>query len=146
MNNNELLLALSDLLDKKLEPIHNRLEKIESIIENNILPRLDRIEATIEHDILPRLKKLELSTENDILPRLKKLEVCTENDILPRLKKLEVCTENDVLPRLRTIESCYLSTYKRYEAGNDQLDAMQIDIDIMKGVLLDHSEKLQRIS
>lgn len=131
MNNNELLLALSDLLDKKLEPIHNRLEKIESIIENNILPRLDRIEATIEHDILPRLKKLELSTENDILPRL---------------KKLEVCTENDVLPRLRTIESCYLSTYKRYEAGNDQLDAMQIDIDIMKGVLLDHSEKLQRIS
>ena len=131
MNNNELLLALSDLLDKKLEPIHNRLEKIESIIENNILPRLDRIEATIEHDILPRLKKL---------------EVCTENDILPRLKKLEVCTENDVLPRLRTIESCYLSTYKRYEAGNDQLDAMQIDIDIMKGVLLDHSEKLQRIS
>ena len=131
MNNNELLLALSDLLDKKLEPIHNRLEKIESIIENNILPRLDRIEATIEHDILPRLKKLELSTENDILPRL---------------KKMEVCTENDVLPRLRTIESCYLSTYKRYEAGNDQLDAMQVDIDIMKGVLLDHSEKLQRIS
>lgn len=131
MNNNELLLALSDLLDKKLEPIHNRLEKIESIIENNILPRLDRIETTIEHDILPRLKKVEDTIENDIAPRL---------------KKLEVCTENDVLPRLRTIESCYLSTYKRYEAGNDQLDAMQVDIDIMKGVLLDHSEKLQRIS
>lgn len=131
MNNNELLLALSDLLDKKLEPIHNRLEKIESIIENNILPRLERIEATIEHDILPRLKKV---------------EDAIENDITPRLKKLELSTENDVLPRLRTIESCYLSTYKRYEAGNDQLDAMQIDIDIMKGVLLDHSEKLQRIS
>ncbi len=131
MNNNELLLALSDLLDKKLEPIHNRLEKIESIIENNILPRLERIETTIEHDILPRLKKV---------------EDAIENDIAPRLKKLELSTENDVLPRLRTIESCYLSTYKRYEAGNDQLDAMQVDIDIMKGVLLDHSEKLQRIS
>lgn len=131
MNNNELLLALSDLLDKKLEPIHNRLEKIESIIENNILPRLERIETTIDHDILPRLKKV---------------EDAIENDITPRLKKLELSTENDVLPRLRTIESCYLSTYKRYEAGNDQLDAMQIDIDIMKGVLLDHSEKLQRIS
>ena len=131
MNNNELLLALSDLLDKKLEPIHNRLEKIESIIENNILPRLERIETTIDHVILPRLKKV---------------EDAIENDITPRLKKLELSTENDVLPRLRTIESCYLSTYKRYEAGNDQLDAMQIDIDIMKGVLLDHSEKLQRIS
>lgn len=49
MTDNELLLAISDMLDQKLEsnlkPIENRLARIELTLENNILPRLQTIES-----------------------------------------------------------------------------------------------------
>ncbi len=86
MSDNELLLAISDMMDKKLKPINDR------------------------------------------------------------LKKIELTQENVIIPRLNTIESCYTDTYKRYQSGIEQIDAMQSDIDIMKKVITEHSEKLQKIS
>ena len=45
MSDSELLLALSDMMDKKLTPINDKLKKIELVQENEILPRLQNIEA-----------------------------------------------------------------------------------------------------
>ncbi len=86
MTDNELLLAMSDMMDKKLEPL--------------------------------------------------------KGDI----KDIKLSLENDILPRLQNIESCYTTTYKRYQAGINQIEAMQADIDIIKKVVAEHSEKLQKIS
>lgn len=86
MTDNELLLAMSDMLDKKLKPVNDR------------------------------------------------------------LKKIELTQENDILPRLQNIEACYTSTYKRYQTGIEQLEAMQADIDVMKSVIREHSEKLQKLA
>lgn len=86
MSDNEFLLAISDMMDKKLQPINER------------------------------------------------------------LKRIELTQENEILPRLQTIESCYTDTYKRYQSGIAQIEAMQIDIDVMKSVIREHSEKLQKIS
>lgn len=86
MTDNELLLAMSDMLDKKLKPINDR------------------------------------------------------------LKKIELTQENDILPRLQNIESCYTSTYKRYQTGVEQIEAMQADIDVIKSVIREHSEKLQKLA
>ena len=84
MTDNELLLAMSDMLDKKLKPINDRLTKIELMQENE--------------------------------------------------------------PRLQTIESCYTSTFRRYQIGVEQIEAMQADIDVMKNVIREHSEKLQKLA
>lgn len=86
MTDNELLLAISDMLDKKLKPVNDR------------------------------------------------------------LKKIELTQENDILPRIQNIESCYTSTYKRYQTGVEQIEAMQADIDVMKKVIAEHSEKLQKLA
>lgn len=45
MTDNELLLAMSDMIDKKLKPVNDSLKKIELIQENDILPHLQNIEA-----------------------------------------------------------------------------------------------------
>ena len=49
MTDNELLLAISNIMDKKLKsslaPIENRLSKIELTLENDIKPRLQNIES-----------------------------------------------------------------------------------------------------
>lgn len=86
MTDNELLLAISDMMDKKLQPI--------------------------------------------------------KEDI----KSLKMQNENDILPRLQNIESCYTSTYRRYASGVGQLEAIQQDIELLKKVVSEHSEKLQKIS
>lgn len=70
--------------------------------------------------------------------KLKPLENITKN--------IELLLENDILPRLQNIESCYTSTYRKYANGVNKIEAMQTDIDIMKKVIQEHSEKLQKIS
>jgi len=61
------------------------------------------------------------------------------------VRDINLILENDVLPRLQNIESCYTSTYRRYKSGINQIESMQTDIDVMKKVLVDHSEKLKKI-
>ncbi|NBH86953.1 hypothetical protein D7X88_19185 [bacterium C-53] len=91
MTDNELLLAISDMMDKKLDA---RLQPIEN--------------------------------------RLKRIEI----DLL----------ENNVIPRLNTIESCYTDTYNRYKDYADKMEAAFADIELLKKVVTEHSEKLQKIS
>ncbi len=45
MSDNELLLAISSMLDEKLKPIEERIKKVEINQENEIMPRLRTIEA-----------------------------------------------------------------------------------------------------
>ena len=45
MTDNDLLLAISDIMDKKLKPVNDRLKKIELTQENDILLRLKNIES-----------------------------------------------------------------------------------------------------
>lgn len=45
MTDNELLLAMSNMMDKKLKPIQESITEIKLTQENDILPRLQNIEA-----------------------------------------------------------------------------------------------------
>lgn len=60
-----------------------------------------------------------------------------------RTKNIELLLENNVIPRINTIESCYTSTYRRYANGINQVEALQADMDIVKKVVTEHSEKLR---
>jgi len=97
MSDNELLLAISSMIDQKLKPISNMIDqKLEPI-----------------------------------------------ND---RLKRIELTQENDILPRLQNIESCYTSTFKRYQSSVELIESMQADIEVLKHVVTEHSEKLQKLA
>ena len=86
MSDNELLLAFSEMMDKKLEPIKTDIRDTKLLIENNILPRL------------------------------------------------------------QNIESCYTSTYRRYASGIEEMNALKADMEIVKKVVAEHSEKLQKLA
>ncbi|MCM1047610.1 MAG: hypothetical protein NC433_04210 [Clostridiales bacterium] len=64
-----------------------------------------------------------------------------------RLKRVEVdLLENNVIPRLNTIEACYTSTYNRYKDYADRMDNAFSDIELLKNVVSEHSEKLQKLA
>lgn len=85
-------------------------------------------------------------TDNELLLAISEMMDKKLKPVNDRLKKIELTQENEILPRLQNIEACYTSTYKRYQTGTEQIEAMQADIDVMKSVIREHSEKLQKIS
>lgn len=97
MTDNELLLAISEMMDKKLkselQPLKNDLQSVKDEVH-----------------------------------------------------QIKLYQENIILPRLNTIESCYTDTYNRYKNYADKIESVFDDIEILKKVVAEHSEKLQKIS
>lgn len=120
MSNNELLLAISKMMDDKLKPIYVRLDKIEARLDG-LEVRMDRLET--------RMDRLEARMDQ------------AELDI----KKIQVTQENEILPRLQNIEACYTSTYNRYARGVEKMEQTTQDIGLMKTVIIEHSDKLHKM-
>ncbi len=129
MKDNELLSAIEDLLDRKLdEKLDSRLKPIETDIKE------------MKTDI--RTLKGEMKeVKTDIQTMKTEIYVMKED-----IQRINLFQENVILPRLNTIESCYTDTYKRYQIYNERMETAFDDIDILKKVVAEHSEKLQRIS
>lgn len=87
-----------------------------------------------------------MSLTNDDLLAISNIVQAQINPLKTDIQDIKVTLENDVLPRLQNIESCYISTYRRYSNGINQIEAMQSDIDIMKKVITEHSSKLQQLA
>lgn len=122
MSNTELLTAISDIMDQKLE------EKVIPQIKN-LEERFDGLEERFD-GLEERFDGLE--------ERFDGLE--------GRVKNIEITLENDVVPRLSHIEQCYIDTFERYQKGIDKLDNMQRDIDVIKITVTGHSEELNKIT
>lgn len=89
-------------------------------------------------------------TNEDLLAISQLLDTKLDAKLQPienRLKRIEVdLLENNIIPRLNTIESCYIDTYNRYKDYADKMEAAFADIELLKKVVSEHSEKLQKIS
>ena len=89
-------------------------------------------------------------TNEDLLAISQLLDNKLKSNLAPienRLTNIELTLENNILPRLQNIESCYTSTYKRYQSGANQIEAMQMDIEVlMKKAIAEHSEKIQKLA
>ena len=62
------------------------------------------------------------------------------------LHLVRLCQENMILPRLNTIESCYTDTYTRYKEYADRMDSTFSDVDLLKRVVAEQSEKIQKLA
>ncbi len=152
MTDNEILSSLSNML----QPIQNTIKKMDLDIQvlKDDVHGLKRDMVEVKQDVQElkqdmvevkkKVQRLEDKVEN-LEKNVHKLEHTTEK-IETRIIKLEIIHENDILPRLQDIEACYTSTYRRYQAGVEQIDELQMDVDVVKTVLIEHSEKLQKIS
>lgn len=154
MANEELLLAISEMMDTKLaanlKPIENRLDRIEERLDlievrlDRVEERLDKVEERLDR-IEERLDKVEERLDhveekiNKVEGRIKRVET--------KVVKIEVdLLENNVVPRLNTIEACYTSTYQRYQDHADQMDSVYENIKLLNQTVIKHSQILKKIS
>ncbi|MDE7020068.1 MAG: hypothetical protein K2P23_04075 [Lachnospiraceae bacterium] len=141
MTNNELLLSISDMIDSKLNAglrlMKNEMQDMKGELQTEL--------RTMEQGLRSDMQKMEQELRSDIQglrSDMQKMEQELKSDI----HMLKLCQENLILPRLNTIESCYTDTYRRYRDDADQMEAVSADVDIMKKVIAEHSQRLQKLA
>lgn len=122
---NEDLLAISQIVDKRLEIRLKPIEKDISALDDKVNALDDKVNALDNKFI-------------DLNHRVESLESGLHN--------VRLFQENIILPRLNTIESCYLDTFNRYQKNADKMEIVYEDVDLLKKVAADHSEKLQKLA
>ena len=126
MSNHELLLAISSMLDTKLQAefqalrveLHEEIQAVRSELR-------EEIQAV-------RSELQEIKTEQQLLKE--------------ELHRMKLYQENVIMPRLNTIEACYTGTYRRYARYVEKMEAVFQDVEVLKVVVAEHSEKLQKLA
>lgn len=95
-------------------------------------------------------------TNEDLLAISQLLDVKLKAELEPLKKdiksikdeqtRINLIIENDIQHDIRLLAENYVPAKKRYEKSTAQTEAIQADIDVLKKVVTDHSEKPQKIS
>lgn len=140
MKEKKLLGAIAELLDQKLD------EKLDEKLDSKLKPletNFQKLESDVR-ELKTDVQGLKSDVEG-LKTNVQKMQ--TEIYVMKEdIHKINLFQENVILPRLNTIESCYTDTYKRYRTYNERMETAFEDIDMLKRVVANHSEKLQVVS
>ena len=126
MDNNELLLAISDMMDQKLDSVHVRMDTM----ENKLDSKIDAVEHRLSEDINALDGKIDTADER----------------LSQGMRDINITLENVVIPRISHIEQCYLDTSERYIKETGRINGLVADVQVIKSVVQNHSEQLRKIS
>ncbi len=146
MTDNELLLAISNMMDAKLEPVNNEIQGIKGELQGikGEIRDLKEDVQVLKEDVQVLKEDVQVLKE-DVQVLKEDVQVLKEDvaDLKIRVKKIELTQETQILPQLNTIQECYISTYNRYKTSVDDYEEMKLDISVLKNVVAQHSEKLR---
>ena len=152
MTDNELLLALSYMLDTKLK---SELQPLRNDLRNEMQALRDDLHAEIQevrHELHTEIQavKEELHAEiqavrNELRAEIQEIRHDFQ-DLQTKVLLLQLNQETKIIPRLNTIESCYLDTFKRYQNNADRMEATFEDVSLLKKVVAGHSAQLQKLA
>ena len=140
MDNKELLLAISNMMDLKLDSIHVRMDTFDA--------KLDAVEERLSGEIRVLDAKIDAVEEKlsaDISALNAKMNAIDQQHGAD-IRTIKISLENVVIPRINHIEQCYLTTSERYINDSGRIDGLLIDVQVIKSIVQDHSTQLQKIS
>lgn len=150
---NEDLLAISQVVDRRLEIKLKPMEKDISTLNEKVdaldvkVDALDKKVDSLEKKVNSLDEKVD-SLEEKVNSLDEGFHILNErvDSLETGLHNVRLFQENIILPRLNTIESCYLDTFKRYQKNADKMEIVYDDVDLLKKVVAEHSEKLQKLA
>ena len=142
---NDDLLAISQLLDVKLkaeiQPIKNEIQAVKTELHNEI----QAVKAELQGEI--QSVKTELQSEiQSVKAELQSEIQSVKAELQSEIHQIKLFQENIIMPQLNTIQSCYTSTYNRYKDSVEGYERLQADNEIMKQIIMEHSEQLQKLA
>ncbi len=170
----EDLSAIADILDYKLVPINNRLDHFEQRFEKvdekfdkiderfeKIDEKFDKIDERFEkidkkfdkidehfEKIDERFERIDqrLEKNDEKYDQLEDRFTKLENAMSDGFRKIHIVLENEIKPSIALLAENYLPAAIRYESAMQEHESMKLDIDLLKRIVAEHSEKLQKIS
>lgn len=143
MTNNELLMAMSEMMDKKLKStLRAELQPIKDDIKE-LKDRVTRVEddiAEMKGDIA-ELKDRVTRVEGDIVEM--KGDIAGLKD---KVTRIDLHLENVTDKNIQILAENYLPAAKKFEKVALQVQNIQEDVDVWKGVVVEHSQILNKIS
>ncbi len=146
---NEDLSAISQLLDSTLDV---RFAQMKGELNEQLDVRFAQMKGELDEQMDVRFAQMDSALDAKLDARFAQLDArlspmerdihTLQDDVI----KINLTLENIIIPRLNTIESCYLDTYKRYQKYADKMETAFADIEMLKQVVADHSEKLQKLA
>lgn len=135
MTNEELLVAMSNMmdqrLDEKLEPLKKDMSEVKDRV-TNIEDRITNIED--------RVTNIENRVTN-IEDRVTNMETQITN-IKDRVTNIEIDIENDIRPGIITLCDAYGTQFDRYSISIESHEKMKTDIEVMKSIVSRHFDLL----
>ena len=139
MKDNELLLAISNVLDTKLEeklqPIRADVQELKEEVHV-----LKEDVGVLKEEVHVLKKDVEVLKDE---VHVMKGRICVLQEDVQHVKLYQ---ENMLEPRLNTIEACYTSTYDRYKNDVDRMETAFDDIEMLKQTVARHSEQLRKMA
>lgn len=133
MTDHELLLAISNMLDTKLKA---ELQALKEVLRTEMHEMKAELRAEIQE---LRAELQEVKAEQQ---RMKAEQQALKDEV----HCIKLYQENVIVPRLNTIEACYTGTYRRYASYVEKLEATFRDVEVLKVVVAQHSEKLKKLA
>lgn len=128
MTNEELLVAMSNMmdqrLDEKLEPLKKDMSEVKDRV-TNIENRVTNIENRVTN-IEDRVTNMETQITN----------------IKDRVTNIEIDIENDIRPGIITLCDAYGTQFDRYSISIESHEKMKTDIEVMKSIVSRHFDLL----
>ena len=140
MTDHELLLAISDIVEKKINAAVGPVEINMKMMEGSIRQDMKEMEAGIRRD---------MSVLDDRITGLDHRVTDLNDQVLKlsdRVLNVELHLEQVTDPKIEWLAENYLPAAKRYEKATEKIEAVASDVDVLKSVVREHSEKLQMIS
>ena len=135
MTNEELLVAMSNMmdqrLDEKLEPLKKDMSEVKDRV-TNIENRVTNIENRVTN-IEDRVTNIE--------NRVTDMETQITN-IKDRVTNIELDIENDIRPGIITLCDAYGTQFDRYSISIESHEKMKTDIEVMKSIVSRHFDLL----
>lgn len=139
MTDYELLQAMSDMLDTKLnaqlQPIKEDMRGLKEDVQ-------------VLKDDMHILKEDVHILKEDVQVLKEDVQVLKDDVQFAKtdLRRVKLYQENILEPRLNTIEACYTSTFNRYKSDVERIEMAFDDIDTLKQVVARHSEQLRKLA
>ena len=151
MTDHELLLAISGMLDTKLraeiQTLKAELHEEMQALKAELYEGIQAVRAELYGEI--QTLRTEVQGVKAELQEVR-AEVQTVKTELRALKEEVHCIkayqQDVIMPRLNTIEECYTGTYRRYARYVEKMESVFQDVEVLKVVVAEHSEKLKKLA
>lgn len=134
MTDNELLLAISEIVNKNSKSLELRLTKRIDEVEEHLTKKIEEVDE--------RLSRRIDEVEERLSKRIDEVDYRLSTDVHNILLRME----NNIEPRLKDIEACYTSTFKRYQDGVDKIENLEMNMEVVQSVVREHAKKLNTMT